>query len=746
MKSSSPKNLLFLALLLAGASVLVSQVIPTGRIVGTIMEKDGQVPPGATVTISSPSLITPQLATTTNELGYYRFVELPSGSYQVKFEMPGMKTMIRENVIVTVGRTVTLDIQMEQSAIEEAVTVVGQVPIVDLQSTTTGTEFKEMLTALPTQRTFESVYNLAPGMYDSTSHGSDVRSNKYTVDGLTANRVDDGTSAVKIGYDAIEEIIIDTGGHKAEYGSVRGGVIQVITKSGGNKIHGDVNFYFRNKSLQSDNTEGTPFEGSFVGFDYEYLPGFSLGGPIMKDNIWFFLNFNTRRQYSYESGYPYPGTENTSIKHDFMTPFGKITWQVNPKNKFVVSGWWRGDYTDDYFNGPDPYLTTEEGTSIFNNYGTFLSGQWSSIFSENFLWDLRAGYYRDWNDMQSKTQIQNTVYYPIGYKTSSGEEFFIDTYRIQANTVGTYFLDNWMGNHEFKLGGDFDFTEWHNWYNFYEDPQFVDKYEPGYKMYELSYLDDVPWIALFFTDINRKSQSMTIGAFLQDTWTPSRSLAINLGLRYDFIRGIFPKQLMPGSSSEYMYAETEYPITWHTFSPRLGISYSPFKDGKTVIKAGYGRYVAPLNLDYISYAMKGGFFYFLSMLNPDYSEDYRITFTSTGDILFDPESKAPYGDEINLGVQRELFADFAVRVTYMQKWEKRLLQSMDLNGLDVELVKSTGQTDWFGYHLVDGIDPMTGQTAQFYEQNEDKGPIVYYHTNVPGTARTYKGLEIKFTK
>jgi outer membrane receptor protein involved in Fe transport len=265
-------------------------------------------------------------------------------------------------------------------------------------------------------------------------------------------------------------------------------------------------------------------------------------------------------------------------------------------------------------------------------------------------------------------------------------------------------------------------------------------------MYELSYLDDVPWMALFFTDINRKSQSMTIGAFLQDTWTPSRSLTINLGLRYDYIRGIFPKQLMPGSSAEYMYAETEYPISWHTLSPRLGISYSPFKDGRTVIKAGYGRYVAPLNLDYISYAMKGGFFYFLSMLNPDYSEDYRITFASTGDILFDPESKAPYGDEINLGVQRELFADFAVSVTYMQKWEKRLLQRMDVNGLDVELLKSTGQTDWFGYHLVDGIDPMTGQTAQFYEQNEDKGPIVYYHTNVPGTARTYKGLEIKFTK
>ncbi len=744
--NSSRRFLIFSALLVFAASALLAQVIPTARLVGTITDKEGQALPGATVTISSPSLITPLLATTTNEKGFYRFVELPSGSYQVKVEMPGMKTVIREGIIITAGRTVTLDLQIEQSTLQETVTVVGHAPIVDLQSTTTGADFTELLSTLPTQRTFESVYNLAPGMYDSTSHGGDVRSNKYTVDGLTANRVDDGTSAVKIGFNSIEEVLIDTGGHKAEYGSVRGGVIQVLTKSGGNQLHGEANFYFRNKSLQSDNTKGTPFEGSFIGFDHEYLPGFSLGGPIMKDKIWFFVNFDLRRQYTYEFGYPYLGTENLPIKHNFYTPYGKMTWQINPKNKIVVAGWWRGDYTDDFFNGPDPYLTTTGGTSIYNNYGMFLSGQWSTVLSKNFLLDLRAGYSKDWNDMQSKTKSQIAIYYPLGYKTSSGEEFFINTHRIQANAVATYFLDGWLGTHEFKLGGDFDFTQWHNWYNFYEDPQFVNKYEPGYKMYELDYLDGVPWMALFFQDINRKTQAQTVGAFIQDTWSPSRSLTINLGLRYELIQGRFPKQLVPGSTSQYLYAKTEFPVSWNTFAPRLGISYSPFKDGKTVLKAGYGRYYAALNLDYISYAMKGGFSYFLAMLNPDFSELYRFGQTSTGDILFDPDSKAPYGDEINFGVQHELFADFALSVTYMQKWDKRLLQRVDANGLNVDLLKSTGQVQWTGYHLVEGTDPMTGQKVQYYEQNPDKGPTVFYHTNVPGTARTYKGLEIKFTK
>jgi hypothetical protein len=746
MRILAIRTLLLALLFLVGTAALSAQVIPTGRLVGTVTDPEGQALPGAAITISSPSLIRPQLSAVANEKGYYRFVDLPSGTYQVRVEMPGMKTLIREGIIVSAGKTVTLDTILEQSAIQETVTVTGQAPIVDFQSTTTGVEFKELLTTLPTERTFESVYNLAPGMYDSTSHGSDVRSNKYTVDGLTANRVDDGTSAVKIGFNSIEEVVIDTGGHKAEYGSVRGGVIQVLTKSGGNAFHGEANFYFRNKSMQSDNTKGTPFEGSVSGFDYEYLPGFSLGGPIIKDKIWFFLNFDMRRQNSFELGYPYGGEENTPINKDFYSPFGKVTWQLDAKNKIVASGWWRGDYTDHYFNGPAPYLTTLEGSSIFNNYGLFVSGQWSHIFSDNFLFDLRGGYYKDWNDMQSKTKVQNTIWYPEGYKTSSGEEYFIDTYRIQANAVGTYFLDDWFGGHEIKVGGDYDFTSWHNWYNFYEEPRFVDAYEPGYRMYELYYWDGVPYMAIWFQDVNRKVEALTLSGFVQDTWTPSRSLTLSLGLRYEFIQGRYPRQLVPGSSTEYLYEKTEHPVTWNTLSPRLGVSYAPFKDGRTVLKAGYGRYVAPLNLDYISYAMKGGFAYFLSMLNPDFTEMYRIDESTTADILFDPDAKAPYGDEINFSIQRELMADFAFSLTYMQKWEKRLLQRVDSNGINVELLKTTGQTEWIGYHIVEGTDPMTGETVQFYEQNSDKLATAYYHTNVPGTARTYRGIEAKLTK
>ena len=132
-------------------------------------------------------------------------------------------------------------------------------------------------------------------------------------------------------------MIIDSGGHSAEYGAVRGAVIQVITKSGGNDFHGEVNAFYRSESLQSDNTKGTPFEGRFVGFDFALTPGFALGGPVKKDNFWFFTNFNMRRQDSFIDGYPALSDQNAPVNNDFYTGLAKLTWQINPANKIISS-------------------------------------------------------------------------------------------------------------------------------------------------------------------------------------------------------------------------------------------------------------------------------------------------------------------------------------------------------------------------------------------------------------------------
>ncbi|HMA53871.1 MAG TPA: TonB-dependent receptor, partial [Acidobacteriota bacterium] len=335
-------------LVLASAALAFGQMIPTGQLVGTVTDNDKAPLPGVSVTISSPSLMLPQLATVTNENGLFRFFSLPSGTYKVTFELSGFRGVVREGIIISASRTVTLDIALEQG-IEESITVTGKSPTVDLKMTQTGTTFtKALIDSLPLTRDLASIFNSAPGMFARTSHGSDARSNNFIVDGVKMQDPVTGDPYQTVPWNAIDEVEIETGSQKAEYGAVKGALVNVITKAGGNNFSGGVNFYYRSKSLQSDNTAGTPFEGQFVGFRHQYVPGFSLGGPVVKDKVWFFTSMDVDLSSSYVQGFPAPTTFGgpqpaaAPVGQKTYSPFGKVTWQLSEKDKLTASGYWRG--------------------------------------------------------------------------------------------------------------------------------------------------------------------------------------------------------------------------------------------------------------------------------------------------------------------------------------------------------------------------------------------------------------------
>lgn len=224
------------------------QIIPTGKLVGTITDNENVPLPGVSVTISSPSLITPELSTVSNERGQYRFVSLPPGTYRIKFELEGFKSVIREGIIIRTDQTVNLDVKMEQGEISEEVLVVGKSPMVDLQKTQVGVVVtQELIESLPLRRDLSAIFNAAPGMYDRTSHGSDARSNNFVVDGVKMQDPVTGDPYQTVPWNAIEEVEVITSNQKAEYGAVKGALVSVITKSGGNKFSGGLNFYYRSR-------------------------------------------------------------------------------------------------------------------------------------------------------------------------------------------------------------------------------------------------------------------------------------------------------------------------------------------------------------------------------------------------------------------------------------------------------------------------------------------------------------------
>jgi len=232
------KRLVSLAILLILISFpAIAQVTQTGTLDGTVYDQEKQPLPGVTVSIKSPALILPSMEMVTTEHGRYRFPALPPGTYSITFKLQGFKTLVREGIIVNVGVTTTLDVVLEQSALEENVVVTGQAPTVDIQRTVmTSTMTKDLLQNLPASRNISAFFNMAPGVTGDVAHGSSERDNTYNIDGVNMTDPVTGTRAGTFSVDIMEELSIQTGALPAEYGSVRGAVVNAVTKSGGQQV------------------------------------------------------------------------------------------------------------------------------------------------------------------------------------------------------------------------------------------------------------------------------------------------------------------------------------------------------------------------------------------------------------------------------------------------------------------------------------------------------------------------------
>jgi outer membrane receptor protein involved in Fe transport len=512
-----------------------------------------------------------------------------------------------------------------------------------------------------------------------------------------------------------------------------------------------MNFYFRNQDLQSNNTAGTPFEGQFVGFRSQYLPGFSLGGPIKKNKIWFFTSLDVDRSSSYVQGFPAPdaygGTQPASapVGQNTFAPFGKLTWQLTEKDKLVISTYWR-KYTWDH-RGASRWTVLDANVKE-DSAVAIASAQWSRMFSNDFLFDLKGSWYSLNQNLLARNTLAPLVDEALDFvnRGGAGSDWWYTRRRIQLNSQVTYFRDNWLGSHEFKAGVDSEFAFDGTETQYYQDSHFpAGTFPEGFKAVDIYLWDGAPNWAWVGTEFKQKNNLIQIGGFLQDTWSPTKRLTVNLGLRYDYSQGSYPPQKRRGTN-DWVNEHTIKAMSFNMLSPRLGLSFDPIGDNKTVIRANYGRYYAPLLMIYYYFNNPNQRSSFWAQLNPDWSVAWTGPVWSPGQTEVDPNISSPYADEINFGVERELFEDFSVSATFIAKWERNLIDDVERGHLDWNTYLETGELIWTGYHPVTGTDPFTGQAVTFYEMNDDFGDYQFVFQNVPGTARKYRGLEFKLTK
>lgn len=325
-----------------------AQTQTTGSIEGQVTDPDGKVVPNATVTVSGANLISAQTAQSDDQ-GRFRVLNLPPGRYTVTVAATsGFAETTRSDVEVNLSKTSTADVQVRLAGTTAEVTITDTSGAsVDVNANTTGTNVSnEQFNNLPTQRTVQSLYTIAPtvsrsGLRDASGRdrdpsvgGSSGPENNYILDGVNTTDPAFGGSGANLPFEFVQEVEIKTGAYGAEYGKSTGGIFNVITKSGGNEVHGDVFGYFTTEGLVRT-TKNFPFTGAAPNGFSEVDAGVDIGGPIAKDKLWFFGAFNPqRRKNSFLTQ-----TFHQEVENEITTPFysGKLTWGINQNHTFTAS-------------------------------------------------------------------------------------------------------------------------------------------------------------------------------------------------------------------------------------------------------------------------------------------------------------------------------------------------------------------------------------------------------------------------
>lgn len=824
---SRPLIFVFMVLLIAATGFAQRQ---TGAISGRVLDEENNPLPGATVTLSGPALMGTK-DFVTSETGAFRFVALsPGANFELRVVLPGFQTVVRPGLIVSVGGTTEVDIIMGVSTISEEVTVTAVSPIIDVQSTKTNVNYSsQFLASLPMNRDLYDIQNSIPGAISegidyrrmSSILGGTLRSQLYALDGVPLNDPATNYSMANINVDVYEEIEFEVGGHPAEVGQTDSTYVNIVTKSGGNKFSGGITTYYTGKSLAEDLISKEQIVALGVNppekfTDYKDL-SINLGGPIMKDKIWFFLNgrrltFKQANPLTPESRMAGLGitSPHYDMDHQEWMGFGKLTFQITPSLKYFGMLHYNHMYEPIYNNsfGSDASF---DYTRIWDHENTYTTThQFNWLLDQNTFLDIRGTYVHRFFPLHSRNDGQPT-YYDNTQKVYWGTAGYNDEYirkKMLASVSATRFQDDFLGaSHELKAGFEFEQSEYHrDWY----------RGNPYYSYWN-NYLTANP----YYYSVGSRQGRLRIrtcpdergqwdvqdhvrrfSGYLQDSAQAGR-LVVNFGLRLDYSYQYEPPQARPELRYNYgpdllnpIYAatpnillealvaqiqadplqgispwdavaltRTKKVVEFTTLSPRIGLVYDLFGNGKTALKASFGRYYEPIwSAKYNGGQIFGaGSFDFrwndlnangLMDLPETGGDSYVLGSYADQDPSFNyyiDNLKSPYTNELTFGVEQEIAKEFRLGGQFVYKVNKNIVEDVDLyNGYDPTLTDATGLV-WLPYDATDpGWDGIFGneddQTITVYGLRSDRPTPTYHGINPPEAKRKYWAAILTFDK
>ena len=615
------------------ASTAFSQVLDRGELSGMVRDETGASLPGVTITITHVETGLTRVVTT-DGTGRYRAPLLPVGGYTIRAELPSFATVTREGVVVTVGSAPVIDMTLPLATVTEAVTVTAASPVVEVQRSIVSTTLNQKAIAtLPINgRDFRDFALLAPGVQQTPGLRSPLRFggqqgdySMLSVDGadMTNPFFAEYTGSLEtknfaISQEAVQEFEVLTNGFNAEFGRSTGGVINVVTKSGTNEMRGGGFGFFRASSLKADDPFGNPSDD----FDQQQY-GASIGGPISKDKAFFFLAFDaqnrddtvfTRFSRNVDGiSVPEYGIANLADfegpnpeTQDLLTFFGKVDFDLGDNHRLSVRFNRSNNDTINFTGGRGQSVVgaSAENFEDFTNTATSVVASLTSVIGTRAFNELKFHYIHEIRPRGAKSDLPEVQISDTCVLGCFGREFFLpikgDNNRIQFTDSFSYLF----GSHDVKFGVDWNSTELTNnafigwsrgsyWFLTMEDFQARQPYAFIFRQFFEPFGEDNSTTDNYWTN--------ELGLFIQDKWQASPNLTVNFGLRYEAQMNGDPKNpianpdgtigsVRQSPGNDLRPIPQNIASDTNNFGPRLGISWDPTGDGKTVVRGGAGIY------------------------------------------------------------------------------------------------------------------------------------------------------------
>ena len=822
-----------------GLVLLPALAFAQAQITGVVKDASGAVLPGVTVEVASPVLIEKTRSTVTDGSGEYRFVSLLPGTYSASFTLTGFQTVKREGIELSGTFIATINADMKVGAVEETITVSGATPIVDTENVRRQTTLAgQTLTEIPMAKSWAATAFLIPGITIQAGVSADIQvTPNMTVFGGAGGRLNEGrmqldglnvgaalngggVSTYVADIQNAAEVVTTTSGGLGE-AEVGGPTLSIVPKSGGNTfktsayLGGVPSGWVSSNYTPALQAAGLATPGSEI-FNWDFTGG--EGGPIKKDRLWFYATARTEGEYRTIPGvfpnlnagvagqYLYkPDTSRVAEGAQSFEIFtGRLTFQATPRNKFNIhwdsqlscngatydnnSPGCRQQNRDGAFIGAlglgGLTSTTSPETSGYLGHTLIQNRQftWNSPVTNKLLLEAGVGSYRSrWGPMASPGNptapfpritelciagcaanggIANLAYNSANYANNWDNP---NTWRASATYV--------TGSHSLKFGyiGGLLIENIANYTNNLNLAYTVSNGNPTGLT-----LSENPYTAMYRVGYN--------AWYAQDQWTHNR-MTLQGALRFDRATSWNPEQSIP--TSNYLATAIAFPevdgVSYKNFSPRLGLAYDVFGNGKTALKINYGKYLDPASNLNNNYSITNPISRLAttttrtwSDANKNYIPDCNLSLatangecgadanslfgTSTYQNAIDPAilNIRPIDYQFGVSVQQQVAPRVSVEVGYFHRWLQNFFvtDNVAVPTSGFQQFSLTAPTDarlpgGGGYtvnNLYNVLPQYFGQTSNLLTTEQNYSNSAYQHYNgalVNVTARAMKGLTVQ---